>query len=486
MTDKAFTPCESELRRSPIRTMKTGWLIFALVMIFNPNVNIIDFLPDFIGFFILAKFFERAADAAPYFDEAKKAFTRLCIISSAKLPALLIVTMIRSANTLDNDVVALMALVFAALELIYVIPAINNTFAALSYLGERSGARSLIRDDTVISTESLRSLTLTFAVMKCLFYTLPEFLRLTRSVDEGSTTSMLTGSRFYPWAVMASLILGFILGGVWLSRMRKYVKSIRTEGCFFSALEAMASEGSYAEFEKRIRERSIRRYFLIFVLAAALSVDLSFSNLNEINLLPSFIFGILFTISLAGIAKQCSEAKINVRTSSVLGTIYCSASLVKYVFEVIFLSDYGYSALLDGKNIAALQQYRIIEIFSVIEGSLYIALIALFYVTMKKFCCEKLIRRAHDDAQRSAYYYELRRKTLTLSAIGLISGLVSIINVFLNGDVKLIFTNANDVTMPTMVVSSLPWFGLVVTVFTIAYVFYSVYYFNLIKDELEK
>ena len=48
-----------------MRTIKTGWLIFAVVMLFNPNVNLIDILPDFIGYFILAKFFERAADSAP-------------------------------------------------------------------------------------------------------------------------------------------------------------------------------------------------------------------------------------------------------------------------------------------------------------------------------------------------------------------------------------------------------------------------------------
>ena len=127
--------------KKQLRTLKTGWLIFAVVMLFNPNVNLIDILPDFIGFFNLAKFFEKAADCAPYFEEARSAFMKLGYISLAKIPALAIVVIVRSGNVIDNDIIALMALIFAVLELLYLIPVTKSLFDALTYLGERSEAK---------------------------------------------------------------------------------------------------------------------------------------------------------------------------------------------------------------------------------------------------------------------------------------------------------------------------------------------------------
>ena len=163
MTDERKDILSENLKdKFEFRTIKTGWLIFAFVMLFNPNIQLIDILPDFLGYFILAKFFERASDAAPYFEEARLAFIRLAYVNLGKIPAFILVRIVRSTNTLDNDIVALMALVFAALEIIYLIPAIKNIFDAIIYLGERSDAKTLIESDSLISTESLKTFTFVF------------------------------------------------------------------------------------------------------------------------------------------------------------------------------------------------------------------------------------------------------------------------------------------------------------------------------------
>ena len=49
----------SEKDQNSMRTMRTGWLIFALVMLFNPNIQLIDLLPDFIGFLYLQDFLKK-------------------------------------------------------------------------------------------------------------------------------------------------------------------------------------------------------------------------------------------------------------------------------------------------------------------------------------------------------------------------------------------------------------------------------------------
>ena len=79
-------------------------LIFAAILLFNPNVNVIDPLPDFIAYFIIARLLIFAENDAPYFAEARSAFLRLGYLNLAKLPALLLIVSIRRVNTLDNDV----------------------------------------------------------------------------------------------------------------------------------------------------------------------------------------------------------------------------------------------------------------------------------------------------------------------------------------------------------------------------------------------
>ena len=60
-------------------------IIVALVFLFNPNISVIDILPDFVAYFILARTFLLASDCAPYFEEARVAFKRLGWLSFGKI-----------------------------------------------------------------------------------------------------------------------------------------------------------------------------------------------------------------------------------------------------------------------------------------------------------------------------------------------------------------------------------------------------------------
>ena len=57
-----------------------GLLVLAITFLVNPAVNIFDYLPDFIGYFIIAKALIYYADRAPYFNEARVGFLRLAYV----------------------------------------------------------------------------------------------------------------------------------------------------------------------------------------------------------------------------------------------------------------------------------------------------------------------------------------------------------------------------------------------------------------------
>ena len=45
-----------------------GWVIFGLCLLFIPAVNVLDFFPDFIAYFILAAVLSHGVNKLPYFE----------------------------------------------------------------------------------------------------------------------------------------------------------------------------------------------------------------------------------------------------------------------------------------------------------------------------------------------------------------------------------------------------------------------------------
>ena len=460
-------------------------VIIAFIMLFNPNINLYDVLPDFIGYIILARLFERAADAAPYFEEARAAFVKLAYVSIAKIPAIVIVTTTRMGNVQDHDIVALMTLIFAVLEILFIIPAAKNAFDALLYLGQRTDAQSLIKSGSLTSTEALKSFTLVFLIFKSLIYSLPEMLRITRSVEIGSTESIMYGSRYYPWAILASLVIGSACGGIWLNRMIKYVYAIKQEGNFFSAIDSMITEEAREAYDERLKKRSVSRSFMLFNICAVLSFDLIFQNYNSIDLIPGFLQGITFTLALVMILHHIPNSRKIRSIAMITGIAYISTSAVNYVITLKFLNSFGYSDLLYASNVAAHKAYATVELISIIETIAYLALIAVCFVTMIKYVrCTYALHLHSEPDKNDPYLKEAYMKTIIITAISSLLGLVKLANVFSNGSVRLLFTDSTDVTMPTIVTSYLPWLGTVVTALSIAYTLYSLYYFNYLKNDL--
>ena len=114
-------------------TKRYGWIIFGLVLLFVPNVNVVDFLPDFIAYFIFAASLSYGVNKVPYFEEARSSFIRLGIINLMRFPAILMMNFVRMNNQADTDIFAMMTLLFGVIETIYLFPAINNFFNAIFF-----------------------------------------------------------------------------------------------------------------------------------------------------------------------------------------------------------------------------------------------------------------------------------------------------------------------------------------------------------------
>ncbi len=459
-----------------------GLLIFSIILLFNPNINIFDPLPDFIAWFILAKLFEKAADSAVYFEEARVSFLKLGWLNIAKLPAFLVILMVRGENVHDNDVYALMSLTFAIVEAIFVIQAIKNIFAALTHLGERTSAVSLIkpfplskRGLRTMPVDTLRGYSYFFAICKSTLYALPDMFLLTRVSESGQ---ILTASRYYPHALILAQVLGLIVGVVWLIRILKYVNSVYKEGLFNEALEFTATEDTELKFETKRKIRVLSFSLTLMAVASIFMLEISLDDFKQVNILPSFMFGIFLIASFYTMRKYISK---NIALY-ISGFLFIAISALAYTFSTIFHSSYEYIDLINNAN--ARESYLWVQIFGIAEFIVLSLFLILSSRTLKSFILTNT--GLSPDSNRylrmeKEYHLSLIRKAYILTGIGILAALAKCVNIFLNRDVQFVFTNINEVMIAA---SPIPWFNLVVTVTAVAYIAYSIYFTSALKEEV--
>ena len=467
---------------------KCGWhfpaLVTALLFLFNPNVSIIDVLPDFIAFFILARLVERAADIAPYFEEARESFMKLGWLNLAKLLGAVVIVIVRRGNTSDGDIITLVSVVFAVCECILLIGAANNIFHALFYLGERTSAASLITPFAPDSrgrhfnADSLLSFTHLFTVIKCATYALPTVLLLTQNPD--NTTIALNPSAYFMKTMIASAVLATAVGAIWLIRMLRYTFVSVHSGDLSRGLDELCTDAAERTFERKSRIRKISSSLSLFAVASVFSIEITFDNFRGISLVPDFLIGIFLFLGLLRLAKFVST-----RFASVAAAVYTLTSLAFFLFDTRFKINYDFQDLLvPGEASLA---YNSVELLGMLQIVAFLAMLVLTVIAFRKFILNHTAISPEDAKYSRAdkeFHSSLIRKTYAGAALAALAMLSHFANIFVSGDVRILETELYDHSPVTLLIPSIPWFGLVVAATSIAFIAYSFYYINLLKEEV--
>ncbi len=464
---------------------KLRLLSLCLLFLINPYIRVIDILPDFIAFFIIAKMLEAPSDSAPYFEEARAASVKLAWLSLLKIPAFILIVMIRSANTLDNDVFALSALMFATVEIILSVPLINNLFSALFYLGERSGSSALISPFAVSSKrnlrpEDLRSYTLFFVVIKSVLSVVPELFLLTGMSEDGTIVPAPL-SKFYPITFIFSLTVVTVLGIIWYIRTKKYIGAINAEGNFGDSISALASSSTDKKFETKVLLRKINFALSLFGIASVFTFPLAISNTKNVNVFAGYIFALISFIAIYKL-KAVSGKKLAV-LSACCG-IYSLLALFSLIFSARFQLNYGYREI--ANNPAAKAAYLPVMIFAVAE---FIALcvyilfaVSALYTFIRSHT--GFIRNSDARLIESTVHRDAKKKCTVYTVLAIILGALKCTNVFLNSSVSLINSTVGN-QIVVISVSAIPWFGTLIAFFALVFIGYSLYFTRYIKEECD-
>lgn len=460
-----------------------GILIFAVLTFCNPNFNVFDFFPDFIGAFIIAALLRRASDIVPFFKEAEDGFMKVGILSLVRIPAALIMYQ----NILSGmDIVPLFTLIFCVIELLLLVPALVNLARGLAYLGERADGTALLKPFRMlgftVEIDSLRNFALFFVCLRAAFNFIPQICHLTFSTD------MMTyyARRIYTPLEIAMLFAVAVFGLLFAVCAIVYLLRIKTVGGVADGIAAIAGEERLAEIKIKAGAKAHVRALLVLAVAMLFNIDIALDTSGGFNIMPRFIFAVLLLISVWGFMEH-KWMKVG---AAILTLLYSVTSLFTMTLTSRFHENFVVKDLIT--NMFAKEAYAKIEATALVELILFLSVVG--YATAVLI----MVVRRHTGLSPNEKEYsrvaKQRHRELSLRVIGFsvllaVTGVMKYVNILLIGspvkfDVQDMPTELGGGNSGPIYAARLPWFGTVSTIVCILLIFYTFYLVGILRDEV--
>lgn len=359
--------------KSPKAQLGYPYLIAAFVFLFNPCINVVDILPDFLGYLFLMKGLSKWADLCPNVSDAMESIGRLRWFMLLKMLSMLLVPFV------DDTFVLIFVFAFGVIELMYAIPAAAKVFDGLEYFGTRFDCESIFKGTGAkrkgITLKGIRILTPTFFIVKTAFCLFPELC----SLDSGDIISGVQRNPAYykPFLIELNVAVGAIIGIIWLVRISSYVKRIFKDNAFL--------ERVLADYELEVGNNiglAIRRRFR--TCASLLIAGFAFLPnmwLDGVSIIPTFVGAAFIIAAMAMLWRITKCSPLTVILPSVFAAVSALSFTLSFYFGAFFnIGDVYY-------NEETFVLFNTTRLLSTVE---YALLVAVVY-----FICRELKRVVH-------------------------------------------------------------------------------------------
>lgn len=306
------------------RRLGFGHFIAAIVFLANPCLNIIDILPDFLGYVFLLKGLTKWADLCPNVRDAVTGISKLRWFMLIKMLAMALVPLV------DATYVLVFTFSFIVIELIFALPAAWRIFDGLEYFGTRFDGKGIFR-----GIKDARALTTVFFIVKSAFCLFPELCELSSYEYSGIITN---GVQIDPAAyknplIILNLFVGSVIGIVWLVSLVRYTLSVFRDKDFLRRVLADYELEIGGDVGLAIR-RTLRSAITLLIAGFAFFPSL---YIDGINVIPTFI-GASFIIAASVKLTQLSGEKDSTAGTAVLLTALSAISFISMIAAEIVTS----------------------------------------------------------------------------------------------------------------------------------------------------
>lgn len=309
--------------------MGLGAALAATVFLFNPDMALVDVLPDFIGYILLAVSLRFFRDLSPHFESAWKKFRILSLVTVIKFISFLWVFGGLSSAQERPTMMLLLSFSFSVIEMIWGIPAWRALTEGLVIHAQTAAGEYPLRDKKGKNVSvNFRNATVSFMITKAFFANISEFAVLSRHTYDDTAFDWYN---FIGLFRTVSVFAGIIIGIIWL------IRAI----VFFSGIikDSELIESAKNKYETTVlpntclfKRRSISSVLGIIVLATLCTPDL---YLDNINIIPDVLTALLLIWAFIKLKPYYK----NYITGLFFGIAYLALSVWGASESYIYVSD---------------------------------------------------------------------------------------------------------------------------------------------------
>ena len=320
--------------------MGITYILAGVFFLFNPNINVVDVLPDFIGYLLIYYGLFRASFLSDNLRQARDLIWKLAMITAVRAASVVLLPYTSDTFTL------LLVFIFAVLETMYALPAITTVFEGAYAVGTRLDCQSIYdttekkrrtKKGTVIVTcegaERFKNFTIVFFLLKTVSAVIPELPALQLAEDlSGDSRWQLPLKMFQPWLYVFFGLIVLVVGIVWLTRAVKYINNLRAdtalrEGVLQYFAENVASEPGLMA--------AIRMKKVLFLGGFAALSSITFT-LDGLNVLPNVIPAVFLLFAFMILLPKDKRALPGMILSVITGAF----SIVNLFVQTPYFSEY--------------------------------------------------------------------------------------------------------------------------------------------------
>lgn len=301
--------------------MGFGLISIGFVFLFNPNINIIDVIPDFIGLWLICIGLTKIAQINADLMEARGLFFKLSIVELGKFASILLL------DSQDATRYLLLAFIFGIIECILFVLAIRSFFIGVENLGMKFSSKSVLASyekktlkgkvkKDVSTRVSVTMIAFFFVRTICAIF--PEFTEL--QDDSIISYKRVIYSNFKGIFYLLGIIIVVVFAVIYLKRTLSFFGSIRKDKDFIDTLKS-----SYNDFLTVNRNYHVSRIMKLVLVLYAIGAILTYSptddGLIKIPLILTAVTLIAISVCLSSVNKKALYAIIPAAITAVLSVI---------------------------------------------------------------------------------------------------------------------------------------------------------------------
>lgn len=467
-----------------VRGKKLGFgLIFVgLIFLFNPDIAVVDVIPDLFGYLFITLGLKYLRDMCPHIEAAGVGFSRMILLGTAKLFSVAFIFGLTTFETRPT-MILLFAFSFAVLEIIVAVPAWKALFDGIVYLSQRTVDGVALKTDRFGRdyTTKIKNFTVFFIWSKNILAVLPEFASLSgQSYDD----TAFDWSRFIGLFRILAFGAMLLIGVVWFVRAARYFWRMGADAPFILALKEKYNAEVASKNGVFIR-RSIKLTLGAASVACLLCADALFSlsgYMDMIDLLPDFVCGAAFILVFV-LLRRFSEKKA--MRGIIVSAFYTVASAVSWIFSNGFAREFTFRRIWKDSD-AYGEFFSLVLPASVVESALFAVMLFILLSAMTDVVAEHCgyipdsLSEEYRANRKSAIISEMRKKMIP---VGVLAVVVAICNAVSGVMMSLVGYAFGEGRNAVILISESWWIITLVFSLLLAAVFWS--FSNAVNDEVE-